>query len=156
MFCARLFIYALWSPAGKELTSWLSFVVSSVSFFTFPLVSWVRCGTWLYRFLIFATLLLSILGFDALLLILHSSFSFRCDLWCCICLPFFHPLAKNCRQTCNPIDYFILEKPWYHGKHIYNGLTCYVRNMAKIRKWYNQVHVPHLTLDTTWESNKIQ
>ena len=36
-FRARLFIYA--------------FVV------TFPLVSWVRCGTWLYRFLIFAPLL---------------------------------------------------------------------------------------------------
>ena len=32
MFCARLFICALWSPAGKGLTSWLSFVVSSVSF----------------------------------------------------------------------------------------------------------------------------
>ena len=24
---------------------------------TFPLVSWVRCGTWLYQFLIFASLL---------------------------------------------------------------------------------------------------
>ena len=79
MFCARLFICASWSPAGKGLTSWLSFVVSSVSlllshwcasvymcfvvtcweradllalvcgvfceFVTFPLVSWVRCGT---------------------------------------------------------------------------------------------------------------
>ena len=32
MFCARLFICASWSPAGKGLTSWLSFVVSSVSF----------------------------------------------------------------------------------------------------------------------------
>ena len=31
MFCERLFICALWSPAGKGLTSWLSFVVSSVS-----------------------------------------------------------------------------------------------------------------------------
>ena len=31
MFCARLFIRALWSPAGKGLTSWLSFVVSTVS-----------------------------------------------------------------------------------------------------------------------------
>ena len=31
MFCARLFMCALWSPAGKGLTSWLSFVVSSVS-----------------------------------------------------------------------------------------------------------------------------
>ena len=29
--CARLFICALWSPAGKGLTSWLSFVLSSVS-----------------------------------------------------------------------------------------------------------------------------
>ena len=31
MFGARLFICASWSPAGKGLTSWLSFVVSSVS-----------------------------------------------------------------------------------------------------------------------------
>ena len=29
--CVRLFICALWSPAGKGLTSWLSFVVSTVS-----------------------------------------------------------------------------------------------------------------------------
>ena len=29
--CARLFICALWSPAGKGLTSWHSFVVSTVS-----------------------------------------------------------------------------------------------------------------------------
>ena len=27
----RLFICAFWSPAGKGLTSWLSFVVSAVS-----------------------------------------------------------------------------------------------------------------------------
>ena len=43
--CARLFIWALWSPAGKGLTSLLSFVVSNCEFVTFPLVSWVRCGT---------------------------------------------------------------------------------------------------------------
>ena len=43
--CARLFICALWSPAGKGLTSWLSFVVSNCEFVTFPLVSWVGCGT---------------------------------------------------------------------------------------------------------------
>ena len=42
--CERLFICALWSPAGKELTSWLSSVVSNCEFVTFPLVSWVRCG----------------------------------------------------------------------------------------------------------------
>ena len=42
---ARLFICALLSPAGKGLTSWLSFVVSNCEFVTFSLVSWVRCGT---------------------------------------------------------------------------------------------------------------
>ena len=31
MFCARLCICALWSPAGKGLTSELSFVLSSVN-----------------------------------------------------------------------------------------------------------------------------
>ena len=56
-FCARLFICALWSPAWKGLTSWLSFVVSNCEFVTFPLVSCDRCGTRLYRFLIFAPLL---------------------------------------------------------------------------------------------------
>ena len=35
----------LWSPAGKGLTSWLSFVVSNFEFVTYPLVSWVRSGT---------------------------------------------------------------------------------------------------------------
>ena len=55
--CAQLFVCALWSPAGKVLTSWLSFVVSNCEFVTFSLVSWVRCGTWLYRFLNFAPLL---------------------------------------------------------------------------------------------------
>ena len=43
--CGRLFICALWSPAGKGLTSWLSFVVSNCEFVTLPLVSWVGCGT---------------------------------------------------------------------------------------------------------------
>ena len=38
-FCARLFIDALRSPAGKGLTSWLSFVVSNCEVVTLPLVS---------------------------------------------------------------------------------------------------------------------
>ena len=37
--CARLFICALWPPAG--LTSWLSSVVSNCEMVTFPLLSWV-------------------------------------------------------------------------------------------------------------------
>ena len=40
---ARLFVDALWSPAGKGLTSWLSFVMSNCDVVTTPLVSWVRC-----------------------------------------------------------------------------------------------------------------
>ena len=43
------------SPAGKGLTSWLLFVMFN---FVFPpVVSWVRCSTGLYQFLIFATFL---------------------------------------------------------------------------------------------------
>ena len=38
-FRARLFIDALWSPAGKGLT----FVMSNCEVVTFPLVSLVRC-----------------------------------------------------------------------------------------------------------------
>ena len=44
-FRARLFITALWSPSGKGMTAWLSFVMSNYEFVTFPLVFWVRCGT---------------------------------------------------------------------------------------------------------------
>ena len=36
MHLMRLFICALWSPAGKGRTSWLSFVVSNCEFVTFP------------------------------------------------------------------------------------------------------------------------
>ena len=43
--CTCLFICGLWSPAGKGLTSWLSFVVSDCEFVIFSLVSWVRCDT---------------------------------------------------------------------------------------------------------------
>ena len=43
-FRAHLFIDALCTPAGKGLTSWLSFVMSGCEVVTFPLVSLVRCG----------------------------------------------------------------------------------------------------------------
>ena len=43
-FHASLFVDALWSPAGKRLTSWHSFVMSNCDVVTFALVSWVRCG----------------------------------------------------------------------------------------------------------------
>ena len=44
------------SPPEKGLASWLSFVVLNCVVFTSHLVSWVRFGTSLYRFLIFANL----------------------------------------------------------------------------------------------------
>ena len=52
-----MFVDALWSPAGKGLTSWLSFVMSNCDVVTFLLVSRVRCGALLYLFLIFALFL---------------------------------------------------------------------------------------------------
>ena len=52
-----LFIAALWSPAGKGLTSWLLLMMFIVFLLLSHVVSWVRCGTWLYYFLIFASVL---------------------------------------------------------------------------------------------------
>ena len=40
---SSLFIAALWSPAEKRLTSWLSFVMFVFLSFS-HVVSWVRCG----------------------------------------------------------------------------------------------------------------
>ena len=54
---SRLFIAALWSPEGKGLSSWLLFVMFIVILLLSHLVSWDRCGTVLYRFLILAVFL---------------------------------------------------------------------------------------------------
>ena len=43
-FHARPSVDALRSLAGKGLTSWLSFEMSSCDVVTLPLVSWVRYG----------------------------------------------------------------------------------------------------------------
>ena len=49
-------------PFSNERADLLALVCGVYcEFVTFPLVSWVRCGTWLYRFLIFAHLLTFIL-----------------------------------------------------------------------------------------------
>ena len=52
-----LFVAAFWSPEGKGLTPWLLSVMFIVIVFLSHLVSWDMCGTWLYRFLIFAVFL---------------------------------------------------------------------------------------------------
>ena len=54
----RQFIAALWSPAGKGLTSCHSVFMSNCEVVTFPLVSWIRSGALLDRFLIFALFLI--------------------------------------------------------------------------------------------------
>ena len=54
---SRLFIAALWSPAGKGLTSWLLLVMFIVFLLLSHVVSWVRCGTLLYSFLFVAVFL---------------------------------------------------------------------------------------------------
>ena len=50
-----LFLAALWSPTGKGLASWPYCIWCFLLLLSLSnMVSWVRCGTWLYRFLIFA------------------------------------------------------------------------------------------------------
>ena len=44
VFCL-VFVMPLCASVGKGLTYWLSFVVYNCEFVTFPLASWVRCGT---------------------------------------------------------------------------------------------------------------
>ena len=44
-FRTRLFIDALWPPAGKGLTSCLSSVMPNCVLSLSNVVSWVRCGT---------------------------------------------------------------------------------------------------------------
>ena len=39
--CTCLFICALWSPAGKGLTSWLLFMISNCAFVTFGIMGHV-------------------------------------------------------------------------------------------------------------------
>ena len=57
LMLSRLFIAALWSPAGKGLTSWLLLVMFIVLLLLSHVVSGIRCGTSLIRFLIFAIFL---------------------------------------------------------------------------------------------------
>ena len=45
LMLSSLFIAALWSPAGKWLTSWLLLVMFIVFLLLSYVVSWVKCGT---------------------------------------------------------------------------------------------------------------
>ena len=136
------------------LEYWLSFVVSNCEFVTFPLVSWVNCGTYLYRFLIFAPLLTSICCKKIFYCIVmddmvtqqkrrlrnitqsHSNAIQSYNTIPCIasvCLP----VPKKALN-----QYQLVLKIW----------SSKVRKTAKIRNQYNQV--PNLTQETTWGSDK--
>ena len=56
---SRLFIAALRTSEGKGMTSWLLFVMFNMILLLSHLVSWDRCGTLLYQFLILAVFLTS-------------------------------------------------------------------------------------------------
>ena len=57
LMLSRLFIAVLWSPTGKGLTIWLSFVMFNSVLVSFPcgILGQVLCS--LYRLLIFVTVL---------------------------------------------------------------------------------------------------
>ena len=55
-------------------------MVSNCEFVTFPLVSWVRCGTLLYQFLIFAPLLTQS-DFSHMKVIKHIRWDFHSVNW---------------------------------------------------------------------------
>ena len=75
-----LSLAALWSPAGKWLTSWLSLVCYVfVCFFTnFPILSWViSCGICLFRFLMFAVFLTMMYACDIIYVLMFLYFSWN-------------------------------------------------------------------------------
>ena len=112
--CARLFICALWPPAGKGLTSWLSFVVSNCEFVTFSLVSWVRCGTWLYRFLNFAPLLTLISILLQFIVSESGGGSEGLHVYAALCEPSLIDSAASCLYFCVIIG-FVERNPVFGG-----------------------------------------
>ena len=138
MSLCGLFNCALWSPAGKGLTSWLSFVVSNCEFVTFPLVSWVGCGTWLYQFLIFAPLL----TFGLLHIIFHT---FVPELWSLIYTKISFPLnVSRTKERILPnfIYAFILTRSTMGLLHIvFLHWDCYTSFFA----YYYQNNGPWFT-----------
>ena len=73
LMLSSLFIAALWPPSGKGLTSWLLLVIFIVFLLLSHVVPWVRCGAWLYRFLIFAIFLTFVSAYFVVVLLLLLS-----------------------------------------------------------------------------------
>ena len=73
---SHLFIAALWTPEEKGLTSLRLFVKFIVILLPSHLLSWDRCGTLLYQFLILAALLSMLVNDAGYYFFLYSLF---CD-----------------------------------------------------------------------------
>ena len=134
-FCyafARLFIDALWSPAGKGLTFWLSFLMSYSEVVIFPLVSWVRCGDWLYWILILALFLTFIMTCFFMLFFFdeHLSNGDGEQLICILCSHF------DVESIC--VFWIVTFDLWLVAYDIW-VVTCVVAQwiIAFFSEWYN-------------------
>ena len=140
--CARLFICALWSPAGKGLASRLSFGVSGCEFVTFPSVSWVRCGTWLYRFLIFAPLLTSHLTTAKPLQKLFCIKSMILKQW--------YNIYFRISPSIHLFRY-LLEAPWEHQRKCLLDIKyCWFTNKLSTSIFYHYLSMTPLIYTIFW------
>ena len=116
---SRMSVYwCLVVTCWERAEHWLPFVMSNCDVFTFPLVSWVRCGAWLYRFLIFA-LFLTLRGYIYQTLLLAWNYS-------CI--------NKNCCCFFKKTDTFSHIVVWaiytYHIYHFTPQQTAFEQSAA--------------------------
>ena len=70
-------------------------------FVTFPLVSWVRCGTWLYRFLIFAPLLTYVITVFKSLPNSFSCVVVKCSFGSLLALTLWKCSYSDCKVGCS-------------------------------------------------------
>ena len=159
LLCAHLFISALWSPAGKGLTTWLSFVVSNCEFVTLPFVSLVMFGSWLYQVLIFATLLSFIQSKQRCVFIVHHVY----------CILQLNSVQKFC---CNGFSKFLLlcvilgptslwETCWCRPPLISQVGHLHVRAPGKgliywEKSWNWETHPPTKTIWHSWNALREQ
>ena len=83
---------------------------SNCKFVTFPLVSWIRCGTWLYRFLIFAPLLTFLRESDNK----NELLNFLADIISCVISPNVIIVTKERDAVSNHTVDLAGLAPWSH------------------------------------------
>ena len=114
-FRGHLFIDDLWSPAGNRQTSWLSFVMSNSEIVTLPLAFWVRCGAWLYRFLIQVLFLTMLLFVCVSVYFPHVAMDWSVVCNCDISLSYSLILQSDIHIFLNV--YFMIKNECYHFKY---------------------------------------